>query len=171
MAYRRGGVEVCGRRFDEGAFIYFVPSCAELSSVPPQEWGVDRVRLLSDTRVLDVLLQNSDRHLGHFQHGEHWVARDARPGRHAHGAKRPVLIDHAAGFRADAFVSMEHENAFQTGPVRSVAARTYLRLRFLDAAAIANKFSGVLTEREMRALLARRNRASSLSLTPRPTAA
>jgi hypothetical protein len=32
------------------------------------------------------------------------------------GEPRPVLIDHAASFRRDAYVSMEHENAFQTGP-------------------------------------------------------
>jgi hypothetical protein len=31
---------------------------------------------------------------------------------------RPVLSDHAAGFRPEAFVSMEHENAFCTGPVK-----------------------------------------------------
>ncbi len=31
------------------------------------------------------------------------------------GDMRPVLIDHAASFRRGAHVSMEHENAFQTG--------------------------------------------------------
>ena len=41
----------------------------------------------------------------------------------------------------------------------AIAARTYLRLRFLDAAAIANKFAGVLSEREMRSMLLRRNKA------------
>lgn len=52
---------------------------------------------------------------------------------------------------------MQHENAFQTGPVRCVSARTYLRLRFLDAATIASSFSQYLSEREMRDLLVRRN--------------
>jgi hypothetical protein len=52
---------------------------------------------------------------------------------------------------------MDHENAFRTGPVRCVSARTYLRLRFLDARAIAARFSGVLSAGEMRALLLRRN--------------
>ena len=52
---------------------------------------------------------------------------------------------------------MTHENAFQTGPVTTVSARTYLRLRFLDARAIAAKFSRALSPEEMRALLQRRN--------------
>ena len=47
--------------------------------------------------------------------------------------RHPVLIDHAASFRKEAFVSMDHENAFRTGPVRTVSAKTYLRLRFFDA--------------------------------------
>ena len=41
----------------------------------------------------------------------------------------PVLIDHAAGFRSDAFVDLKHENAFGTGPTCRLSARTYLRLR------------------------------------------
>jgi hypothetical protein len=41
--------------------------------------------------------------------------------------------------------------------VRSVSSRTYLRLRFLDARAIAARFAGTLSTGEMRALLTRRN--------------
>jgi hypothetical protein len=44
-----------------------------------------------------------------------------------------------------------------SGCVQKVAARTYLRLRFLDAKRVACKFSGVLSEQEMRGLLHRRN--------------
>ena len=69
VAYRRGGVEVCGRRYDEGALIFFVPRCSELRETPPEKWGVARDKLLSDTRVIDVLIHNSDRHHGHFQVG------------------------------------------------------------------------------------------------------
>ena len=42
-----------------------------------------------------------------------------------------------------------------------MAGRTYLRLRFLDAKRIACKFSGVLSEQEMRGLLHRRNEVLS----------
>ena len=41
------------------------------------------------------------------------MARD--PARPSHGALRPVLLDHAAGFRKEAYVAMDHENAFGTG--------------------------------------------------------
>lgn len=148
VAYRKGGIDVDFQRFDEGAFIHFAPDARELQGVPQAEWGCGMDVLLSDTRILDVLLHNSDRHHGHFLHAPHWVAPHPR---------LPVLIDHAAAFRKDAFVSLDHENAFRTGPVRAVSARTYLKLRFLDARAIAAAFSGVLSPGEMRQLLQRRN--------------
>eukprot|EP00898_Chlorokybus_atmophyticus_P000399 jgi/Chlat1/135/Chrsp1S03228 len=146
VAYRRGGISVCGRTFEQGAFIYYAPNCRPLNRVHPDNWGVPVERLLSDTRILDVLLNNSDRHAGHFLLGEHWAT----------GAMSAILIDHAAGFRKEAVVNMTHENAFETGPVRSVSAQTYLRLRFLDATTIRHRFASVLSEREMKSMLARR---------------
>ncbi len=148
VAYRRGGIECDFQHFEEGAFILWVADAAELRETPQSDWGVPPAALLSDTRILDVLLHNSDRHHGHFLHGVHWLAP---------GARRPVLIDHAAAFRKEAFVTLDHENAFRTGPVRCVSSRTYLRLRFLDARAIAARFAGTLSTGEMRALLTRRN--------------
>lgn len=44
--------------------------------------------------------------------------------------------------RREAVVSMEHENAFSTGPVRCVSASTYLRLRFLDAHTVSEEVCG-----------------------------
>lgn len=158
VAYRTGGLDIAHRYFEEGAFLFFCKNARPLNTVPTLQWGVGQERLLSDTRILDVLLQNSDRHPGHFLLAEHWVKghRDGALGT-GRGKLCPVLIDHAAGFRKDAFVSMTHENAFQTGPVRQVSSSTYLKLRFLDAHAIAKTFSGYLSEAEMRALLQRRN--------------
>jgi hypothetical protein len=147
VAYRRGGIECDYQRFEEGAFILWVADATELREAPTSEWGVGRDALLSDTRILDVLLHNSDRHHGHFLIGNHWVQH----------RRLPVLIDHAAAFRKEAFVTLDHENAFRTGPTRVVSARTYLRLRFLDARAIAARFAGTLSTGEMRALLTRRN--------------
>lgn len=91
-----------------------------------------------------VLIHNSDRHRGHFLAGPHWatgpmpsapknVADSAVGGSGrasaagtvgmtvaaAPGLLSPVLIDHAAGFRKEAFVMMEHEN------VRSIAHRCW----------------------------------------------
>eukprot|EP00899_Mesostigma_viride_P002633 jgi/Mesvir1/12370/Mv00552-RA.3 len=154
--YRRDiGIVLNGRRYCKGALIHFVPRLVPLAHVHPTCWGVPVGRLLSDTRILDVLLQNSDRHLGHFLYGEHWAlpgGDDRVPDagtsgltlhrQRAGGSEggsinaarelRPVLIDHAAGFRQGAYVSMEHDNAFGTGPITSVCAHTYLRLRLLD---------------------------------------
>ena len=112
MAYRRGGVDLSVQRkedcygsgdqhhqhehqhhqhvhYEEGAFIYWLPDAKELQLVPAANWGVSVARLLSDTRVLDCLLNNSDRHHGHFLFGPHW----------SDGLPRVALIDHAAGFR------------------------------------------------------------------------
>jgi hypothetical protein len=50
---------------------------------------------------------------------------------------------------------MEHENAFQTGPTVCVKSSTYLRLRFLDAAAIEREFSYFLSADERKMLLER----------------
>lgn len=63
---------------------------------------------------------------------EHWAhgsgaANPTLPG--WKGRLQPVLIDHAAGFRPEAYVDMTHENAFNTGAVQRVSAKTYLRLR------------------------------------------
>ena len=197
-AYRTGGIELDYKTFDEGAFMYWVDDAKELDQVGGFEaatrdgcWGdsVDPRVVLSDTRVLDVLLQNSDRHQGHFLFGRHWTegVRDAGGvgafdgdggdgGRSRDGGKNgdgrdarfgngeptlggtrylPCLIDHAASFRPEAFVSMEHENAFQTGPTVCVKSSTYLRLRFLDAAAIEREFSYFLSADERKMLLER----------------
>jgi len=203
-AYRTGGIELDYKTFDEGAFMYWVDDAKELEQVGDFGaatrdgcWGegVDPRVVLSDTRVLDVLLQNSDRHQGHFLFGRHWTegARDERDvgrdgatdgGRFRDGGKNgdsngdsngdgrdarfgngeptlggtrylPCLIDHAASFRPEAFVSMEHENAFQTGPTVCVKSSTYLRLRFLDAAAIEREFSYFLSADERKMLLER----------------
>eukprot|EP00232_Nephroselmis_pyriformis_P028290 CAMPEP_0182865622 /NCGR_PEP_ID=MMETSP0034_2-20130328/7788_1 /TAXON_ID=156128 /ORGANISM="Nephroselmis pyriformis, Strain CCMP717" /LENGTH=95 /DNA_ID=CAMNT_0024997931 /DNA_START=1 /DNA_END=288 /DNA_ORIENTATION=+ len=62
---------------------------------------------------------------------------------------RPILIDHAAGFRSEAFVSLTHQNAFQTGAIRTISPHTYMRLRFLDAKTLRGRFQGVLSDREV----------------------
>ena len=54
--------QVC---FDEGACMLYVDSACPLRDFPPEQWGAQPPDvLLSDTRILDVLLHNSDRHAG-----------------------------------------------------------------------------------------------------------
>jgi len=69
----------------------------------------------------------------------------------------PFLIDHAAGFRPEAYVALDQENAFQTGAVERISASTYLRLRFLHPGVLKKTFGGVLTGRELQLLQARRD--------------
>ena len=153
--YRTGGlglhVEDSWLEFEEGAVLLWVEGAEPLGEVPSEPF-------LSDTRILDVLIHNSDRHRGHFLEGHHWVAPPhhaasksvslfcrlaiACPACLAAGCWRydemcpahsfcplplplgpascsgagpvahsvPVLIDHAAGFRKEAYVIMDHEN-------------------------------------------------------------
>jgi hypothetical protein len=167
------------KEFDEGAFIYWAQESQTLKEVHPEHWKTSQKQVLSDTRVMDVLLGNSDRHHGHFLFAEHWVNAKPIPevfrneisddnGDRQHNNNHnnvedmqsnhyPILIDHAAAFRDGAWVDMTHENAFQTGPTLCVSAKTYFRLRLLDARAIAKEFDGILTTSECRRLLSRRN--------------
>lgn len=147
VSYRKAEVTACGKTYEEGAFIYWVPHASELRKIPANQWSVPVARLLSDTRILDMLLNNSDRHRGNFLFGEHW----------ADGNLHAVLIDHAAGFRKEAEVRMEHDNAFQTGPVHCISAKTYMRLRFLDKNYCMEKFHHVLSEAEVEQLMSRRD--------------
>ncbi|EFJ42178.1 hypothetical protein VOLCADRAFT_97759 [Volvox carteri f. nagariensis] len=125
-AVMRGDCDVDWTHYPQGgAFIYWCSGARQLNTVPMPEWSVAGPLLLSDTRILDVLIQNSDRHAGHFLYAEHWADGDYTPAPHPQGRSSggtvwrgrmsPVLIDHAAGFRQDAFVCLDHQNAFLTG--------------------------------------------------------
>ncbi|CAM6116571.1 unnamed protein product [Calypogeia fissa] len=131
--YKSGGVDVDYKHYSDGAFVYYVPKTQHLRKVPDGNWGVYLLLLLSDTRILEVLFNNSDLHHGHFLYGEHWDD----------GRMRPILIDHAE------VVRMDHESAFKTGAVMCVSARTYLRLRFLERDKVASTFEGLLSAREI----------------------
>ena len=95
----------------------------------------------------DILLHNTDRHTGHFAWGSHWESRKSLP----------VLIDHAAGFRHHACVTMQHDNAFQTGPVMKLRSQTYLRLKLLDGAVISEHLEGILDSSEIVSMVERRD--------------
>lgn len=143
--------------YEDGAtFIYWCPNSVELSEYTPDKWNADSQALLADTRILDVLIQNSDRHIGHYLFGEHW-AEGVNSNQGWRGAMRPVLIDHAAGFRPGAFVCLEHDNAFCTGPTKHISSRTYLRLRFLDQKTLEQAVGEFLSVQEIKELLERRD--------------
>ncbi|QDZ23577.1 hypothetical protein HOP50_10g61160 [Chloropicon primus] len=125
---RRGEIIVDGRQFNEGSFTYFVEGARQLNE---SAQSVPDPVFLSNTRILDALIHNSDRHHGHFLHGKHWTKDQ----------ETAFLIDHAAGFRKEACVRMDHENAFLTGPCRVISARTYLHLRYLNHTVLETNLS------------------------------
>ena len=95
----------------------------------------------------DILLHNTYRHMGHFACGSHWESRKSLP----------IFINHAAGFRHHACVTMQHDNAFQTGPVMKLRSQTYLRLKLLDGAVISEHLEGILDSSEIVSMVERRD--------------
>ena len=123
--------------------------CRSAVNAPPTASG-----LLSDVRVLDVLLSNSDSHRGHYLVGDAW---DPRTGEVSPGKRRIYLIDHAASFREGAFVSCVHENAFGTGPIRKVRASTLRRLRLFSTETAAAAMGESVSYADVKALALRRD--------------
>jgi hypothetical protein len=169
-----------------GTMIYWADRGVPLGEIPCYKWGIDKDLLLSDTRILDVLIQNSDRHALHFMSAEHWAkgeytgqnqhhqggkqraghARNGGNGASAEqgswvGRRAPCLIDQAAGFRPDAFVTLDHENAFQTGPCRKISAKTYMRLRFLSSDAVQEAMGHLISREEVMQLIERKDKILS----------
>ena len=142
---RKGEICVDGQTFEEGSFTYFVEGARQLNWVEPEVWSRDKDAFLSNTRILDVLIHNSDRHHGHFLYGPHWAPRGGR----WETSMGAFLIDHAAGFRKEACVRLDHENAFLTGPTRVVSARTYLHLRYLTHRVLEQKLGAELSLSEI----------------------
>jgi hypothetical protein len=150
VAYRRN-LDVDFQTWSEGALIHFVPDAHQLKKVPARELGFRRDLFDSDVRVLDVLLQNSDRHSGNVMRGRHWVD----------GETRPVLIDQAAGLRREARVTMTGDDvidaSYNPGPIEVVRESTYRSLQRLDHAALEGRFGEFVTDDEIRGLLRRRD--------------
>ena len=66
--------------------------------------AIDQVTLfLSDARILDVLLQNPDRHINNYMHGRHYHWVDGR--------WSPFLIDHGAS-KPEFNISLRTQSAF-----------------------------------------------------------
>lgn len=151
------------RWFSEGAMIFWAEDAETLCRIDESLWSIPKERLLSDTRILDVLLHNSDRHAGHFLFGRHWASgsweksHGGNMEKKWHGNKCCILIDHAASFRAVAKVLCTHENAFETGPLHTVSARTLLFLKLLDSHELSEASVGLLSSDEIAGAMARRD--------------
>jgi hypothetical protein len=128
VAYRRN-ISLGTHHFSEGAFLYKVPDTHPLGKVNHRIWDLefnyqklDKELFLSDARVLDVLLQNPDRHINNFMRGRHWVD----------GIYRPFLIDHAASLKKGFEISLEQNDAFKSGSITVFRRSTFEGLKALN---------------------------------------
>jgi len=145
-AYRRG-FDANFRRWDEGAILYMVPEAGNLVDVRAADWGVRSDLFLSDARILDVLMQNPDRHARNYLIGRHW----------SDGRRRPALIDHAASLRPSTDTRLSHNDALGGGAIQVARKSTLDALRALDFHALKARIGEFVSDGEIRGILARRD--------------
>lgn len=150
MAYRSNlDIWEGAAHFTEGAVIISVPHFQTLAKLENGRFPVDHEAIISDHRVLSVLLKNPDGHSGNMGIGDHWTD----------GSRRPVFIDFGASFLRGARVSMtQYPARGNSDPVTRIRWRTYAALKRLAA----NDFSPLvleqlLTQEEVAGLLRRRD--------------
>lgn len=148
--YRKNlGIIFDGTPLSEGAFLYKVPDFNPLSKLPPNAYGLSHEAVLSDNRVLSVLLQNVDAHASNQGLGRHWVD----------GKTRPVFLDWSASLRRKADVFMDRYYAFgNSDPVTKIRLSTYESLKRLDDSQLQPLVNAYyLSTSEMRGILYRRD--------------
>jgi len=128
VAAYRYDIDLAFEHFSEGVMLYRAAGVQDLVDTARDEWPFSPVLFESDTRILDILLQNADRHWRQVLMGEHW--KD--------GVQSPILIDHAASHRAGNQVSLDHDwfagdPSFNAGEVRVIRRRTFEALKLLTA--------------------------------------
>lgn len=145
-AYRRW-LNIDGRYFGEGAFIYAVQDARLLYDTDSRHWNTDPLGVTSDHRIMCVLLQNQDGHYKNLLLGKHWVD----------GVDRPVFIDFGASLRVGTQVSMTDYPAFRNStPVDKIRSATLQRLKQLSWNDLKH-LREFISEKEIRGILARRD--------------
>ena len=155
-AYRKAAngnpLVINGHKFQEGALLYFVPESQSIRNVPRERWEsrenyskLDQDLFISDARVLDVLLQNPDRHINNYMHGRHWVD----------GRWSPFLIDHGAS-KPEFNINLQTQTAFGDLNISKFRLSTYRHLKALTFQKLyAHK--EFLSEAQIRSILERKN--------------
>ena len=156
-AYRKRSngnpIVINGRVFEEGALLYFVPGSQSIRNVPRENWErredyttLDQDLFISDARVLDVLLQNPDRHINNYMHGRHWVD----------GRWSPFLIDHGAS-KPEFNISLTTKTAFGDLGVSKFRLSTYRHLKALTFQKL-NAHNEFLSQKDISQILERKNK-------------
>lgn len=159
-AYRKkvngNPIKINGQVFEEGALLYFVPESQGIRNVERRNWElrddystIDQDLFISDARILDVLLQNPDRHINNYMHGRHWVD----------GRSSPFLIDHGAS-KPEFNISIKTRTAFGDLDVSKFRLSTYRHLKALNFEKLYNHRE-FLSTTQIREILERRNQLLS----------
>lgn len=120
VAYRYN-LTLNGIFFHEGSMQLFVPNSQTLNKVDKNSWNINPKYFISDSKILDVLLQNPDRHNGNFLYGPHWIT----------GVLSPMLIDHAANFKSGSDIRLSTIGPFNKERINDFNPKTVERLRTL----------------------------------------
>lgn len=107
--------------FHEGSLQYFVQGASLLKDQPVTKWNVSTTEFISDARILDILLQNPDRHEGNFIFGSHWATT----------TEKPMLIDQAANMRKGTNMRLSTKGPFNSQTISFFSYKTITNLRKL----------------------------------------
>lgn len=123
-AYRKGlNLKFEDKVFTEGSFSFKAPEYKAMSKLENQTFQVSGEEILSDHRVLSVLLENPDGHFKNLGLGRHWVD----------GVERPVFLDWNACLRPGTDISMTKYTATgNTLPVTKIRQETLDHLKNLS---------------------------------------
>lgn len=141
VAYRYN-LTIDGKFFHEGSIQYFVKDASLLKNVEKKDWNVNAEHFISDARVLDILLQNPDRHAGNFIFGPHWVD----------GIRKPFLIDQAANMRKGTNMRLSTKGPFNDETISEFNPTTVKNLRELTAKKLEITFPFMTPEEVQRVL-------------------
>lgn len=144
VAYRYN-LTINGQFFHEGSMQYFVKGATLLKEIEKKYWNVDVDYFISDARVLDVLLQNPDRHAGNFIYGPHWID----------GIKKPFLIDQAANMRKGTDMRLSTKGPFNNTSITTFNPKTVLKLRELTSEKLTVTFPFMSRDEAQRVLIHR----------------
>lgn len=150
MAYRKNLISISGEEIGEGVTIFKVPHTSLLKEAPEIFWGRSREAVLSDNRILNVLLQNPDAHAKNLLIGSHWND----------GELRPVFIDFGASFRKNQKpLTMDWYPAHgNTKPVLHIRERTLLYLKEVDFKVLQSRLGSFLSRSEIASIISNRDK-------------
>lgn len=145
VAYREK-ITLNGQFFHEGSMQYFVQGATLLKEIEKSNWNLNSDLFVSNARVLDVLLQNPDRHVGNFIYGPHWVD----------GISRPLLIDQAANLRKGTNMRLSTKGPFNSDLITEFDPQTIQKLKELNQKKLS-RFIPFITQEEINQILERRD--------------